>query len=100
MSVFDKIKSAFKNAFKKVDQGLDRIDNTVRPQYDNQGIRTVKTSDRTYTVVKGDTLSNISLRYYGDANKYNRIYEANRSILKDADKIFPGQVLLIPANED
>jgi len=50
--------------------------------------------------VRGDTLSGISLKYYGSANKYNRIYDANRDILKDADKIFPGQVLNIPADED
>jgi len=102
MSVFGKIKSAFKNAFKKVDDGLDRVDSEVRPQYDSDGkrIRTATTSDRTHTVVRGDTLSGISLKYYGSANKYNRIYDANRDILKDADKIFPGQVLNIPADED
>lgn len=50
----------------------------------------------TYTVQKGDTLSKISKQYYGDPNKYNRIFEANRDQLKDPDKIFPGQVLKIP----
>jgi nucleoid-associated protein YgaU len=49
-----------------------------------------------YTVQKGDTLSKISKQYYGDANQYNRIFEANRDQLKDPDKIFPGQVLKIP----
>jgi len=39
MSVFGKIKSAFKNAFKKVDDGLDRVDSEVRPQYDSDGKR-------------------------------------------------------------
>jgi nucleoid-associated protein YgaU len=50
----------------------------------------------TYTVQKGDTLSKISKQYYGDANLYNRIFDANRDQLKDPDKIFPGQVLKIP----
>jgi nucleoid-associated protein YgaU len=50
----------------------------------------------TYTVQKGDTLSKISKQYYGDANKYNRIFEANRDQLSDPDKIKPGQVLKIP----
>ena len=50
----------------------------------------------TYTVQKGDTLSKISKQYYGDANQYNRIFEANRDQLNDADKIRPGQVLKIP----
>ena len=49
-----------------------------------------------YTVQKGDTLSKISKQYYGDPNKYNRIFEANRDQIKDPDKIFPGQVLKIP----
>ena len=53
-------------------------------------------SSRTYTVVKGDTLSKISKEMYGDANKYNTIFEANKPMLKDPDKIYPGQVLRIP----
>jgi nucleoid-associated protein YgaU len=48
------------------------------------------------TVVKGDTLSAISLRVYGDANKYQKIFEANKPMLKDVDKIYPGQSLRIP----
>jgi nucleoid-associated protein YgaU len=49
-----------------------------------------------YTVQKGDTLSKISKQYYGDANKYMKIFDANRDKLKDPDKIQPGQVLTIP----
>lgn len=48
------------------------------------------------TVVKGDTLSAISKRVYGDANKYNKIFEANKPMLKDVNKIYPGQSLRIP----
>jgi nucleoid-associated protein YgaU len=48
------------------------------------------------TVVKGDTLSAISLRVYGDANKYNKIFEANKPLLSHPDKIYPGQSLRIP----
>jgi nucleoid-associated protein YgaU len=50
-----------------------------------------------YTVVSGDTLSKISKQHYGDANKYMTIYEANRPMLTHPDKIYPGQVLRIPA---
>ena len=50
----------------------------------------------TYTVKPGDTLSKISKEQYGDANKYMKIFEANRDKLKDPDKIQPGQVLTIP----
>lgn len=53
-------------------------------------------SARTYTVKSGDTLSKISQQFYGDANKYHKIFDANRDQLKDPDKIQPGQVLKIP----
>jgi nucleoid-associated protein YgaU len=51
---------------------------------------------RYYTVVKGDTLSKIAKAQYGDANKYPQIFEANKPMLKDPDRIYPGQVLRIP----
>jgi nucleoid-associated protein YgaU len=54
-------------------------------------------SGKTYTVVAGDSLSKIAKREYGDANAWNRIYEANRDIIKDPDLIYPGQSLKIPA---
>jgi nucleoid-associated protein YgaU len=54
-------------------------------------------NERTYTVKPGDTLSKISKQFLGDANKYMRIFEANRDKLKDPDKIQPGQELKIPA---
>ncbi len=50
-----------------------------------------------YTVKSGDNLSKISKEFYGDPNQYNKIFEANRPLLKNADDIFPGQVLRIPA---
>ncbi len=49
-----------------------------------------------HDVVKGDTLSAISKKYYGDANKYNVIFEANKPMLSHPDKIYPGQKLRIP----
>jgi nucleoid-associated protein YgaU len=53
-------------------------------------------SERTYVVVKGDSLSKIAKREYGDANKWQTIYEANRHLIKDPDLIYPGQELKIP----
>ena len=50
-----------------------------------------------HDVVRGDTLSAISKKYYGDANKYNAIFEANKPMLTHPDKIYPGQKLRIPA---
>lgn len=49
-----------------------------------------------YTVQKGDTLSAIAKRNYGDANAYMAIFEANRPMLEHPDRIYPGQVLRIP----
>mgnify|MGYP006366938595 CR=1 FL=1 len=52
-----------------------------------------------HTVVSGDTLSKIAKKYYGNANQYPAIFEANKPMLKDPDKIYPGQVLRIPPLE-
>lgn len=49
-----------------------------------------------YTVQSGDTLSKIAREHYGNAMKYPVIFEANKPMLKDPDKIYPGQVLRIP----
>jgi nucleoid-associated protein YgaU len=49
-----------------------------------------------YTVQKGDTLSAIAKQHYGNANAYMAIFEANRPMLDDPDRIYPGQVLRVP----
>jgi nucleoid-associated protein YgaU len=49
-----------------------------------------------HTVVKGDTLSAIAKKFYGNANAYQKIFEANTPMLKHPDKIYPGQLLRIP----
>jgi nucleoid-associated protein YgaU len=51
---------------------------------------------KSYTIKKGDSLSKIAKREYGDAQQWRRIYEANRDIIKDPDLIYPGQVVRIP----
>jgi nucleoid-associated protein YgaU len=56
-----------------------------------------QSGEQTYTVKAGDTLSRISKQFYGDANRYMKIFDANKATLKDPDKIQPGQVLKIPA---
>ena len=50
-----------------------------------------------HDVVRGDTLSAIAKKYYGDANKYPVIFEANKPMLSHPDKIYPGQKLRIPS---
>ncbi|MEM8909867.1 MAG: peptidoglycan-binding protein LysM, partial [Bacteroidota bacterium] len=49
-----------------------------------------------YTVKRGDSLSKIAKRFYGDAKKYKKLFEANQPLLKDPNKIYPGQQLRIP----
>ena len=51
---------------------------------------------RTYNVQPGDTLSKIAKEFYGNANDYNRIFEANRDKLESPDKIRAGQEIVIP----
>jgi nucleoid-associated protein YgaU len=53
-----------------------------------------------YTVRSGDTLGKIAKEHYGNAGKYPVIFEANRPMLENPDKIYPGQVLRIPALPD
>ena len=84
------IRSFFKKLFK---------DSPIRGFGYDDDVKTTPittTVGKTYTVVKGDSLSAISLKYYGDANQYMKIYEANKPLLNDPDKIYPGQVLSIP----
>lgn len=54
-------------------------------------------TDKTYTVKSGDTLSKIAKEFYGNANEYNKIFEANTDQLESPDKIQVGQELKIPA---
>lgn len=50
-----------------------------------------------HTVEKGDTLWKVAEKAYGNGSKYQAIFEANKPMLSDPDKIYPGQVLRIPA---
>ena len=51
---------------------------------------------QTYTVKSGDTLSKIAKEFYGSANDYNKIFEANKDQLSSPDRINVGQELKIP----
>jgi len=59
-------------------------------------VNTPEPESQWHTVVSGDNLSKIAKKFYGDANKYPVIFEANKPMLKHPDKIYPGQVLRIP----
>src|SRR5215212_10910280 len=54
------------------------------------------TGGQTYTVKSGDSLSKIAKHYYGDANKWHRIYDATKDKIKNPDLIHPGQEFTIP----
>lgn len=53
-------------------------------------------NERRYTVKAGDTLTEISRQFYGDASQYTKIFNANRNLLSDINTIRPGQELVIP----
>ncbi|MCU4337756.1 peptidoglycan-binding protein LysM [Acinetobacter dispersus] len=79
----------------KIVLAVGNIDHVA--QVDDQlTVETPEPESKFYTVKSGDNLSKISKEYYGDPNQYNKIFEANRPLLKNADDIFPGQVLRIP----
>jgi nucleoid-associated protein YgaU len=59
-------------------------------------VREQAPASRFHTVQKGDTLSKIAQQVYGDANKYQAIFKANKPMLKHPDKIYPGQSLRVP----
>lgn len=69
--------------------GVEKVDENIT-------VREPSAPAQYHTVAKGDTLSAIAKKYYGDANKYQAIFEANKPMLKDPDKIYPGQSLRIP----
>jgi LysM repeat protein len=64
---------------------------------DIQATKAAEPAAGTYTVKAGDTLSSIARERLGNANAYNKIFDANRDQLTDPNKIKPGQVLKIPA---
>ncbi len=73
-------------------KGIAKVDDRI-------SVETPEPEATFYTVVSGDSLSKIAKAHYGDAMKYPVIFEANKPMLSDPDKIYPGQVLRIPAAE-
>jgi nucleoid-associated protein YgaU len=96
----------FKGTVRSEDDG-NQIWNAIKtvPDWKNEIIAeiTVKqieqpvgTTGKTYTVKAGDTLSKIAREYLGDANAFMTVFNANKDVLTDPDKIKPGQVLKLP----
>ncbi|KAA8734332.1 peptidoglycan-binding protein LysM [Acinetobacter qingfengensis] len=74
---------------------VGNVDHVARVD-DQLTVATPEPESKFYTVKSGDNLSKIAKEVYGDANKYQQIFEANKPLLKDPNEIFPGQVLRIP----
>lgn len=53
-------------------------------------------ADEIYVIKSGDTLGKIAKEFYGKASAYMKIFEANRGVIDDPDKIYPGQTIRIP----
>ena len=75
---------------------------STKPKVSVQNTRSSENSpapstNKTYTVQKGDCLWNIAKKYYGNGSKYTVIAEANKDKIKSPNLIHPGQVLIIPA---
>ena len=73
-------------------EGIAQVD-------DNMEVENKEPEAVFHTVETGDTLGKIAKEHYGSANRYQEIFEANRPMLKDPDKIYPGQVLRIPPSK-
>jgi nucleoid-associated protein YgaU len=73
-------------------EGIARVDDQLE-------VEAPEPEAQFHTVVSGDTLGAIAKTYYGNAGKYPVIFEANKPMLTDPDKIYPGQVLRIPPIE-
>lgn len=72
--------------------GINKVDATGAVALSGDG----GSDSKFHVVERGDTLWAIAQKTLGDGNKYNAIFEANRPMLSDPNKIYPGQVLRIP----
>lgn len=70
-------------------EGISKVDDQLE-------VENKEPEAKFHTVETGENLSEIAKAHYGNANKYPVIFEANKPMLKDPDKIYPGQVLRIP----
>lgn len=75
-------------------QGVEKVvaDGLIAPEPAPEEV----SKDEVYEIKSGDTLGAIAKQFYGQASQYMRIFEANRDIIDDPNKIYPGQKIRIP----
>ena len=71
-------------------EGVQKVVNNTNQSLEETG------KTEYYEIQSGDTLSKLAKKFYGDASVYNRIFEANKEVIKDPDLIFVGQKIRIP----
>jgi nucleoid-associated protein YgaU len=89
-------KADFSGVTSSVDSTAQKVDKADFSGVTSSVDTTAEKVGGTYTVQKGDSLSKIAKQELGDANAWQKIFEANRDVLDDPDKIFPGQTLKLP----
>lgn len=77
-------------------EGIATVDDRLVVTAPEEAETTTQAESQFYEVQKGDSLSKIAKRFYGNAMKYPVIFEANKPMLSSPDKIYPGQMLRIP----
>ena len=92
----DAVKNMVWNQIKAVNPACDDITADIMVDSSLPPVQPASVSKRTYTVMPGDSLSKIAKHFYGNANDYVRIFEANKDKLNDPNKIQVGQELVIP----
>lgn len=75
-------------------EGIATVDDRINVEVAEEEV--AESKSQFYTVQSGDSLSKIAKHFYGDAKKYDLIFEANKPLLKDPSLIYPGQSLRIP----
>ena len=76
-----------------------RVEEHKGPGPKPEQTRSIAKPETTYKVRKGDTLQKISQKFYGTTKKWPQLYKANQDRLKGPNRLFPGQVLVIPQAE-
>ena len=92
----EELKNAIWNQIKLVDPSFSDLTCDIGVDPSLAPPKPAAPEEKTYTVQPGDTLSKIAKQFYGSANSYMKIFEANKDTLSDPNKIQVGQVLTIP----